>query len=451
MSDQTPESLLPADDLPTVPTPTVPTPTVPTPTVPLPPVGTVGATAFAAGSMPPPPPPSSAPQPAPFPVAGTDVHQPAAARPRRGRLVAAVAATALIASSAGAAAGVLLTRDDNKNSTATSTAVNTSSSGSSSAITPLSTQTGTVLDTPTIVAKTTPSVVSIRVTTTGTDIFQQQVTQEGVGTGFIASADGLIYTNAHVVADATEVEVTLGDGSTKKGTVVGTDTTDDLAVVKVDASGLTPLPLGKSSALRVGDPVVAVGNALALTGGPTATQGIVSALNRTIDTNNGEHLARLLQTDAAINPGNSGGPLLNAFGEVVGINTAGATNAENVGFAIALDTAKPILEELAQGKSHLKAFLGVQTKDVTPEFASQESLSVDQGAYVAAVTSGSGADAAGVQKGDVITKIDSTDITSSTDVGVALSTHQPGDKVTVTVRRGDNDVTLTATLGSRKA
>jgi len=401
----------------------------------LPPAQVNPAVSGAPGSaLPPPPPPS---------LDTIVAVQPAADPPRRGRLLAAVAATALIASAAGAGAVALVT-DDDSTSTAPAAQVSTN-------IEPLTSRPAAALDTPSIVAKTAPSVVSIHTTIQGAGPLEQQITEEGTGTGFIASADGLIYTNAHVVADATDVNVTLADGTTKAGKVVGVDTTDDLAVVKIDASGLTPLAIGSSADMRVGDPVVAVGNALALPGGPTATQGIISALNRTIDTNNGEHLAKLIQTDAAINPGNSGGPLLNAQGQVIAINTAGATDAENVGFAIALDTAKPILEELAQGKKHVKAFLGVQTQDVDPAFAEQNGLSVQSGAYVVAVTAESGAEVAGIKVGDVITKIDDTAIASSSDVGAALAGHQPDDAVKVTVRRGDKDVELTAHLGSRQA
>jgi S1-C subfamily serine protease len=293
--------------------------------------------------------------------------------------------------------------------------------------------------------------VSIRVTSTGTDVFQQEVTQEGAGTGFVASADGLIYTNAHVVDGADDVQVTLADGTTHDGQVIGVDTTDDLAVVKIDVSGLTPLPIGSSADMEVGDPVVAVGNALALPGGPTATQGIVSALNRSIDTDNGEHLARLIQTDAAINPGNSGGPLVNSAGEVIGINTAGASNAENVGFAISLDAAKPILDQLAQGKTVVRPFLGVQTQTVTPDAAQQSDLGVDHGAYIQAITADSGAELAGLQVGDVIVDIDGTTINTSDDVGTVLRDHKPDDSIKITVHRDGDDVTVTAKLGTREA
>lgn len=384
-----------------------------------------------------PPPPPVAPSP-------HGAQQPTAP-PSRGRLLAAVAAVSLVAGGLGAGFGVVATRRDGPSTNGSQ------ASAPTVVATPLSSRPEASLDTASIVARTTPSVVSIRTTISGTDIFQQQVTEEGTGTGFVATADGLIYTNAHVVSGADDVQVTMADGSVTKGKVVGVDATDDLAVVKVDKHGLTPLPIGSSASMHVGDPVVAVGNALALPGGPTATQGIVSALNRTIDTKNGEHLARLMQTDAAINPGNSGGPLLNAAGEVIGINTAGATDAENVGFAIALDTAKPILDELAQGKPHVKAFLGVQTHDVDKQVAAQLGLSVDHGAYVEGVTAESAAEVAGIEVGDVIVEIDGTPIGSSGDVGTAMSTHVPGDHVSITVQRGDKTVTVKAALGSHQA
>ena len=208
-----------------------------------------------------------------------------------------------------------------------------------------------------LISSALPGVVSISVEMNG---------GQGAGTGFVISSDGQIATNAHVVADATKIEVEFSDGSTAPATVLGVDRTDDLAVVKVDKTGLTALPLGKSSDLRIGEPVVAIGNALDLTGGPTATEGIVSALDRTIDTNDGEHLTHLVQTDAAINPGNSGGPLLTLDGKVVGINSAGTKDAQNIGFAIAIDTARPIVEQLQQGKTVTKAYLGVSTTPLDP-------------------------------------------------------------------------------------
>ena len=217
-------------------------------------------------------------------------------------------------------------------------------------------------DVSSLINATLPGVVSISVVLNG---------GQGAGTGFIISSDGQIATNAHVVADASKIDVKFADGTTAPATVQGVDRTDDLAVVKVSKAGLTALPLGKSSDLKIGEPVVAIGNALDLTGGPTATEGIVSALNRTIDTSDGEHLTHLLQTDAAINPGNSGGPLLTLDGKVVGINSAGSRHAQNIGFAIAIDTARPIVQQLQQGKTVTKAYLGVTTTVVDANVAAR--------------------------------------------------------------------------------
>src|SRR6185503_4005819 len=157
------------------------------------------------------------------------------------------------------------------------------------------------------------------------------------------------------------------------------------------------LPLGNSTDLRIGEPVVAIGNALALTGGPTATEGIVSALDRTIDTNDGEHLTHLVQTDAAINPGNSDGPLLTLDGKVVGINSAGSQDAQNIGFAIAIDTAKPIVAQLQQGKTVTKAYFGVLTTPIDATTASQNAVNIDHGLLVVDVTNKSTTSTPGVQ------------------------------------------------------
>jgi S1-C subfamily serine protease len=206
--------------------------------------------------------------------------------------------------------------------------------------------------------------------------------------------------------------------------------------------------------MRVGDDVVAIGNALALPGGPTVTRGIVSAVDRTIDAEN-ERLEHLIQTDAAINPGNSGGPLSNSAGEVIGMNTAVAGQAQNIGFAIAIDTVKPIAEGLKAGKgagvAKAAAFLGITSVSVTSDIQQRFGLSTSKGALVRDVTSGSGADSAGLQAGDVIVRFGNDDISSSDDLGAAVRKQQPGDKVAVTWMRGNQRQTATVTLGSRPA
>jgi serine protease Do len=199
-----------------------------------------------------------------------------------------------------------------------------------------------------LVAEVAPAVVSVVVETVGYNWFLQAVPETGAGTGIIISSDGYIVTNNHVVEGAQTVNVTLTDGSVFPATIVGTDAQTDLAVVKIDASNLPYLHFLSSSLeqLNVLEPVIAVGNALALPGGPTWTTGVVSNLGRSIQEENGVVLNDIIQTDAAINPGNSGGPLLNTAGQVIGINVAIASNAENIGFAISTDTVIPVVQSL---------------------------------------------------------------------------------------------------------
>ncbi|MEZ5256213.1 MAG: trypsin-like peptidase domain-containing protein [Ilumatobacteraceae bacterium] len=272
----------------------------------------------------------------------------------------------------------------------------------------------------------------------------------GAGSGFIITPDGAIVTNAHVVANATSISVTFHDGSTAPAKVVGIDQTDDLAVVDVDRTDLPTLHWGTSADLAGVSPSSPSGT-LALTGGPSATEGIISATNRSIDANNGEHLAHLLQTDAAINPGNSGGPLLALDGSVVGINSAGATTGQNIGFAIAADTAQPLVEQLARGETVTRAFLGVGTQAVTPDLAARTGLEVDHGLVVVDVAPDSGAADAGLQPGDVITAIDGTATDRQDALRDAISSAGVGATVHLTVDRNGTTMDLTATLSSHTA
>jgi len=300
-----------------------------------------------------------------------------------------------------------------------------------------------------------PSVVSIQTRALGVGAFLQAVPQEGAGSGFVLSSDGVIVTNNHVVDGASTITVTLADGRKLDGRVLGRDATADLAVLKVDATGLPAVKIGHSDALVVGDSVVAIGNALALDGGPTVTQGIVSALDRTIsagDQGSGqstETLRHVLQTDAAINPGNSGGPLLNAAGEVVGINTAVAGNAQNIGFALTIDKALPIINTLKTGQTPEQPFLGLSTVTLTPGIQRQLGLDVSKGAVVAAVTAGSGAEMAGLAQGDVITRIGGKDVSSADDVSAAVADRKPGDQLDITIDRNGSTRTVTARIGRR--
>jgi serine protease Do len=279
----------------------------------------------------------------------------------------------------------------------------------------------------------------------------QPETQQGAGTGFIISSDGKIVTNDHVVDGAQQVQVTLADGTTKSAKVLGADPGSDLAVLKIDGSNLPTVKLGNSNDVAVGDPVVATGNALALQGGPTVTEGIVSALNRTISEENGVRLQHVIQTDAAINPGNSGGPLVDDQGRVIGINTAVAGQAQNIGFAIPIDQAKQVVDELENGQTPAHPFLGVDAVDMTGALEHQLGLSVDHGALVVAVEPGSGAADAGIQQGNVILKVGSHDVDNADDLSSAIADTSPGDHVDVVLQRGDQQTTATVTIDQRPA
>ncbi len=298
------------------------------------------------------------------------------------------------------------------------------------------------LDVAGIIARVEPAVVAIT-TDGGPD------NGGAAGTGFVITADGYIATNNHVIEGASKISVAFNDGTTKAADLVGHDPATDLAVLKVSATGLRSVTLGNSDKVQVGDDVVAIGNALALEGGLSVTQGIISGTNRQVSTDAGSQLFGMLQTDAAINPGNSGGPLVNAQGQVIGINTAIAnpSEAQNIGFAIPVSAAQPIIADLQAGRK--PAFLGVATVTVTPAIAKERKLGVDSGALVSNVTSGSPADDAGIKNGDVITSIDAKTVDTEQDVQTIVREHRPGDKVAVVVQRSGSAKTLQATLATR--
>jgi S1-C subfamily serine protease len=276
----------------------------------------------------------------------------------------------------------------------------------------------------------------------------------GAGTGVIISEDGLVLTNNHVIESADSITVRLFDGRELPADLVGSSPADDVALVHIrDVSGLTPADLGESSELVVGDEVVAIGNALDLEGTPTVTRGIVSALNRSISSGS-ESLDNLIQTDAAINPGNSGGPLVNADGQVVGINTAIIDGAQNLGFAIAIDAIKPLIEDIQNGGGDVRglAFLGVSSVQVSElDQATLDNFGItsDSGAVIVSITPGSAAEDLGLEEGDVVTSVDGNVVTTPDDLGQAIRSHDPGDEITVEWQRDGEAQTGTATLGSR--
>ena len=285
----------------------------------------------------------------------------------------------------------------------------------------------------------------------------------GVGSGVIYDPQGLILTNNHVIAGARSLTVALPDGRAYAGKLLGGDPQMDLAVVKIEPKAGETLPvaaLGDSAALAVGDEVVAIGNALALPGGPTVTAGVVSALDRAIQEPSetsgepGPYLFDLIQTDASINPGNSGGPLLNMAGEVVGINTLGAGGdgnvvAQGIGFAIAINAARPIAEQLATAGRVIHPFLGIAYGLVTPALAERFDLPAKQGVVISQVVAGAPAAQAGLQPKDVITAVDGQPIVDETTLGRALSRRKPGERVPLTVARGTKQLTIDVTLGER--
>ena len=306
------------------------------------------------------------------------------------------------------------------------------------------------LDIQGLLRKAQPSVVSIQ---TG------ERSSAGVfgaaGSGVIISADGLVLTNAHVIAAATTMQVTLADGRSVQADLVGSLPDDDVALIKLrDAADLTPAELGSSADVRVGDDVVAIGNALNLGGPPSVTEGIISAKDRTIEAESST-LRNLIQTDAAINPGNSGGPLLNAAGEVVGINTAIISDAQNIGFAIAIDPIKPLIQEIKDGRGTITrdtAFLGVSAQavgDIAPDVLAQYGVRARDGAFIADIQPGSAAGDSGLALGDVITAIDGQPMSGADTVIAAVREHQAGESITITYERSGRTESVTVELRSR--
>ncbi len=266
------------------------------------------------------------------------------------------------------------------------------------------------------------------------------VVRKGIGSGFIIRSDGLIVTNNHVVVGSTNLAVTLPNGKTYTGKVVGKDPLTDLALVKIDAHGLPTLPFANPASLRVGQWVVAIGSPLGLQ--HTVTAGILSAMNRDVQLN---PRVGFLQTDAPINPGNSGGPLLNLEGQVIGVNAAVARAAQGIGFAIPVSTLQAIVPQLESHGTVERAWLGVGVKDL-PSNTAHMFYPVASGAMVAQVTQGSPAASIGLRPGDVILKVDGKPVHGSAELIWAINRHVAGDKVQLLVSRDGQEKTMTATL-----
>jgi putative serine protease PepD len=305
----------------------------------------------------------------------------------------------------------------------------------------------TSLDAKAIYAATSPGVVEITATGTGSsqpNPFGGGSSQStATGTGFVVDDAGHIVTAAHVVDGASSIKISFADGTTRTATLAGKDDAADVAVLKVDPSGLTlhPLALGSSASLQVADAVAAIGSPFGYE--ESISTGIVSGLDRTVDAPNGYSVAHAIQTDAALNPGNSGGPILDSSGHVVGIAdqiaTGGSEQSSGVGFAVPIDLVAAELAQLEAGKTPAHAYLGVGTATSTSA----------SGAQVGSVTPGSPAAAAGLKAGDVIAAVDGKRITGSSDLVAAIAGRKPGDQVKLNLRRGSDSLTVTATLGTQ--
>jgi S1-C subfamily serine protease len=317
-----------------------------------------------------------------------------------------------------------------------------------------------------IYERAAPGVVRVNRNTNSTSTFSDP---SGLGSGFVIDKTGHIVTNYHVVEGASEVNVSFSNRDTVRAEIVGTDPSTDLAVLRVEtsANALTPLPLGNSDKVRVGDPVVAIGNPFGLD--RTVTSGIVSALQRLITAPNSFAIDHVIQTDAPINPGNSGGPLLNARGQVIGVNTqietgtgSSATGNVGIGFSVPSNTVKDVVAQILRTGRVEHAYLGISGQAVNSDLAETYNLPVKAGVLVGSVTDGSGADKAGLQGGarevvvagetyvlggDIIVGFGGQKISSIEELRDAIAGHKPGDKVTVVIYRDGDKSSVTVTLG----
>ena len=306
--------------------------------------------------------------------------------------------------------------------------------------------------------KVSPAVVSIIITTNVTDFFGQVTQEQGAGTGFIFTNDGYILTNKHVASDTEAAySVFTDDGKKYDGKVVAQDPSNDLAIMKIEASGLPVVDLGDSDKLQIGQWVIAIGNALGQLQN-TVTVGVVSARERQLTAggygDQTERLENLIQTDAAINSGNSGGPLVNLAGQVIGINTAVASGAQSIGFAIPINTAKTAIQSFQKSGKIVRPLLGVRYVMVDADVAQAYQLPVDYGALInggqnaAGVVAGGPADKAGIENGDIITAINDERLDKNNPLGSMLQKYQPGDEIDITYLRGNKEHKTKAKLDS---
>lgn len=379
-------------------------------------------------------------------VTGTPV-QPKKRHRGVGRVVALILSCAVISAACGFGGAILA-----QNSSRTGKTTVQQSNRTATTVNVKKVDGQTLMSPAEVYASTVNSVVSINCSAVSTNIFGQQTESASSGSGFIYTADGYIVTNQHVVANASSINVTLYNGDTYPATLVGSDSDYDVAVLKIDAKDLPAVTLGSSTDVNVGDTVLAIGNPLGeLTF--SMSQGIVSCVNRAINVEGTPF--NMIQVDASINPGNSGGPLMNLYGEVVGIVSAkyssyANTTVEGLGFAIPINDVQSIIKDIIEnGSVGNKAYMAITAGTMTQQMAAQYKINATEGVFVYSVEDGGAGDKAGLKLGDVITKLNDTQITSMEDLSAAKKGFKAGDTVTLTVLRDGKEITTQLTFDAQ--
>lgn len=386
-------------------------------------------------------------EPAADPVVTNTPAQPKKHHRGIGRVVALILSCAVISAACGFGGAILA---QNGSSTGKTTVQQSSRTATTVNVKKVDGQ--TLMSPAEVYASTVNSVVSINCSAVSTNIFGQQTESASSGSGFIYTADGYIVTNQHVIANASSINVTLYNGDTYPATLVGSDSDYDVAVLKIDAKDLPAVTLGNSTDVNVGDNVMAIGNPLGeLTF--SMSSGIVSCVNRAINVEGTPF--NMIQVDASINPGNSGGPLMNLYGEVVGIVSAkyssyADTTVEGLGFAIPINDVQSIISDIMENGSVTdKAYMAITAGTMTQQMAAQYKINATEGVFVYSVEDGGAGDKAGLKLGDVITKLNDTQITSMEDLSAAKKGFKAGDTVTLTVLRDGQEITTQLTFDAQ--
>lgn len=386
-------------------------------------------------------------EPAADPVVTNTPAQPKKHHRGAGRVVALLLSCAVISAACGFGGAILA---QNGSSTGKTTVQQSNRTATTVNVKKVDGQ--TLMSPAEVYASTVNSVVSINCSAVSTNIFGQQTESASSGSGFIYTADGYIVTNQHVVANASSINVTLYNGDTYPATLVGSDSDYDVAVLKINAKDLPAVTLGNSTDVNVGDTVMAIGNPLGeLTF--SMSSGIVSCVNRAINVEGTPF--NMIQVDASINPGNSGGPLMNLYGEVVGIVSAkyssyADTTVEGLGFAIPINDVQSIISDIMENGSVTdKAYMAITAGTMTQQMAAQYKINATEGVFVYSVEDGGAGDKAGLKLGDVITKLNDTQITSMEDLSAAKKNFKAGDTVTLTVLRDGKEITTQLTFDAQ--